>query len=177
MMSKRIVLYSNSIHKLQHTIRAIPLLAWHRGSVWDSIRPFISLDNLAEIADLDTSRFYVAGFNDPAIQSRPELYDLFIDVDTQNFVVADHAASDFGLCHLHKSIANFLMEAAGSSSQDHQPLIKGLCTKSQQIIEKLTSLRKDDGDGQLYVAREDLVDLGKNADVFMYNIALAEGLA
>eukprot|EP00656_Telonema_subtile_P006188 TRINITY_DN12844_c0_g1_i3.p1 TRINITY_DN12844_c0_g1~~TRINITY_DN12844_c0_g1_i3.p1 ORF type:complete len:357 (-),score=63.56 TRINITY_DN12844_c0_g1_i3:95-1165(-) len=177
MMSKRIVLYSSSLYKLQHTIRAIPLLAWHRGSVWDSIRPFVSLDNVAEIADLETTHFYVAGFNDPGIQARPELYDLFVDADTQNFIVADHAVADFSLCHVHKSISNFLMEAAQSGADDHQALIKGLCQKTKQILEKLSSLRKDNGDGSLTVVREDLASLGKNADVFMYNVAIAEGLA
>ena len=32
------------------------------------------------------------------------------------------------------------------------------------------------GGGELSIEREDLVDLGKNADIFMYNFAAAERL-
>jgi len=85
MMAKRVALYSKSIPKLQHMIRAIPLLAWHRaGAMWEAIRPFVCLDNLVEVADLQTTHFYVAGFDDATVQERSDLYDLFIDIDTQN---------------------------------------------------------------------------------------------
>ena len=50
---------------------------WHRRN-WNIVFPWLELDD-DELADLTTHGTYVAGFTDPAVEGRTELYDLFVN--------------------------------------------------------------------------------------------------
>lgn len=60
-----------------HVRRTLPLFVWHRQN-WDMVYPHLDLEE-SELADLARHRTYVAGFTDPAVEGRTELYDLFIN--------------------------------------------------------------------------------------------------
>ena len=57
--------------------RAIPLFVWHRQN-WNVVYPHVTLDRETEMAELNKLGTYVAGFLDPAVQARTDLYDLFV---------------------------------------------------------------------------------------------------
>lgn len=65
------------------THRTLPLFVWHRRN-WDIVYPWVELED-SELTDLSMHGSYVAGFTDPAIEGRTDLYDLFVNGKTQPF--------------------------------------------------------------------------------------------
>jgi len=175
---KKVVMYSASPERLQHAIRAVPLLVWHRNSLWAALRPLVNLNKPIEMADLKTTPTYVAGFVDASVRGREDLFDLFVDLDAGVSTIAENAQNDFLLCSVHKDIGKFMTEAANTGDvEDHQAMVKGLCTKTKQIVGKLESLKKDHGLGKPTIAREDLEAVGgKNMDAFLWQVANGEGM-
>ena len=57
--------------------RTLPLFVWHRQN-WNIIYPWLELEE-KELSDLSSHGTYVAGFTDPAIEGRTDLYDLFVN--------------------------------------------------------------------------------------------------
>ena len=91
MMKKRVAVYCDRSSTLLRVIRAFPLFIWHRRD-WDLIHPYTKMDD-NEIQELEKARVYCAGFTDPEIKSRTQLYDLFIDLNERTISVAEHAKS------------------------------------------------------------------------------------
>ena len=50
---------------------------WHRRN-WNIVYPWLELDDM-ELDDLSTHGTYVAGFTDPGVEGRTDLYDLFVN--------------------------------------------------------------------------------------------------
>lgn len=59
------------------TLRALPVLVWHRQN-WSILYPYVHLED-AELEDLKSSMTYIAGFTDASVETRVELYDLFVN--------------------------------------------------------------------------------------------------
>ena len=66
---------------------------WHRRN-WNIVYPWLELDD-TELADLSTHGTYVAGFTDPAIEGRTDLYDLFVNGKCSLLLVQCHAIAVF----------------------------------------------------------------------------------
>merc|ERR1711988_1525336 len=106
------------------------------------------------------------------VRDREDLFDLFVDLDSATFKIAEHAQSDFLLCSVHQDVSKYLMEAAVQGNEDdHQDMIKGLCVKTKNVVTKLDNMKQDHGLGKPTIAREDLEELAsksKNADGFLW---------
>ena len=76
-LKKRVAIYSSNIDQLFEIIRVMPLLAWHRKN-WSILRPLVT-STQAELEELASSGVYVAGFLDRSIETREDLFDLFVD--------------------------------------------------------------------------------------------------
>lgn len=77
-------LYSVSLN-LSHSLvscsvvyRTIPLFVWHRQN-WNVVYPQLSLEHKGEMEHLAKHSTYVAGFLDPSVQGRTDLYDLLVN--------------------------------------------------------------------------------------------------
>ena len=175
---KKVIMYSASPERLQHAVRAVPLLVWHRNSLWSALRPMVNLDSMVELADLKTTPTYVAGFTDANVRGHEELYDLWIDLDTGVSTISDKAQNDFLLCSVHKDVGKYITETANTGDPaDQQEMIKGLCAKTKQIVAKLDSLKSDHGLGKNTIAREDLEAIpGKNMSDFLWQVANGENM-
>ena len=51
---------------------------WHRQN-WNVVYPQLSLDHKGEMEELAKHGTYVAGFLDPSVQGKTDLYDLFVN--------------------------------------------------------------------------------------------------
>lgn len=90
-MKKRIVVYCDIINVVLKIIRALPLFVFHRKD-WDILRPYVvwifktfflksfwKTMNEDEILELKTTGVFIAGFTDPSIKGRTDLYDVLVD--------------------------------------------------------------------------------------------------
>ena len=57
--------------------RVLPQFVWHRQN-WNIVYPNMSIDEF-ELEGLQGHGTYVAGFTDPAVEARTDLYDLFVN--------------------------------------------------------------------------------------------------
>jgi len=57
--------------------RALPLFVVHRMN-WDILYPHMDLEE-EELQTLSSNTTYIAGFTDPAIEGRTDLYDLLVN--------------------------------------------------------------------------------------------------
>eukprot|EP01090_Pellita_catalonica_P021434 TRINITY_DN8017_c0_g1_i1.p1 TRINITY_DN8017_c0_g1~~TRINITY_DN8017_c0_g1_i1.p1 ORF type:complete len:367 (+),score=52.15 TRINITY_DN8017_c0_g1_i1:47-1102(+) len=176
MMKKRIAIYSKNLGALLTVIRATPIFAWHRQN-WNILRPFVTLTD-AQLAELRSSGVYVAGFIDEDIKSKPDLFDLFVDVNARRIIPAPHSAEDFKMGAFHKELATYLVGASDKADVTDQALIKGLALKTKDLLVKLTQLKVKAEDGNAYITLQSLQQrkLPPHMDRFLFNIANAEGL-
>lgn len=57
--------------------RALPQLVWHRQN-WSILYPYVHLEG-EELEKLSSCVTYIAGFTDASVESKTELYDLFVN--------------------------------------------------------------------------------------------------
>lgn len=174
---KRIVVFADKLGALQKVIRAIPLLVWHRQN-WNILRPYVTL-NQSEVSEMMASGVYVAGFTDPVLKSKENVYDLYVDISARTISVATHAKDNFTLGNFHQDLASFLVSSAEDEETTDQTLIKNLAMKTKDLLTKLESLKVEDpDDNKMYITLEALQSrkLPPGMDRFLYAVAAAEGL-
>lgn len=174
---KRVIVYAEKLSILLKVIRAIPLLVWHRQN-WNILRPYVTLTQ-PEIADMTAAGVYVAGFTDPVLKSKENLYDIFVDINARSISVAGHAKDHFVLGNFHQELASFLVSAAEAEDVSDQTIIKNLAMKTKDLLTKLEGLRvEDQEDGKMYITLESLQSrkLPPGSDRFLYNVGAAEGM-
>lgn len=81
MLRCRVAVYKESdAAAVLAVVRALPLLTWHRRR-WEVLMPLCGLSLADEIQELNSAGTFVAGFTDPAILERSELYDVLVCLD------------------------------------------------------------------------------------------------
>lgn len=69
---------SHSLLLCSVVYRTIPLFVWHRQN-WNVVYPQLSLEHKREMEHLAKHSTYIAGFLDPSVQGRTDLYDLLVN--------------------------------------------------------------------------------------------------
>ncbi|KAK2148735.1 hypothetical protein LSH36_486g06053 [Paralvinella palmiformis] len=92
LLKKRIVLYHSSVEELLTVTRSLPAFVWHRQD-WAMIYPYV-LFGSPEMSEMKSHSHFVAGFRDASVENRPDLYDLFVNLSTNEIVVATHAKDE-----------------------------------------------------------------------------------
>eukprot|EP01101_Sappina_pedata_P001515 TRINITY_DN11599_c0_g1_i1.p1 TRINITY_DN11599_c0_g1~~TRINITY_DN11599_c0_g1_i1.p1 ORF type:complete len:378 (-),score=127.92 TRINITY_DN11599_c0_g1_i1:91-1224(-) len=173
---KRIVVYSDSIETLQLTIRGFPQLIWHRQD-WNILRPYVTLSS-PELDDLNQSAVYCAGFTDPEVRQRVDLYDIFVDINALGVTVSESAKGDFLLGSIHKELATFLVESSENPDATDQQVIKGAATRTYDLLSRLESMKTTDEEtGRSFITFETIHQhkFGR-LERFLFNVAAAEGM-
>ena len=176
MMKKRVAVYSEELPPLLRVIRGFPLLVWHRRD-FDTLYPYTRLSCELEVKELQSAMVYTAGFTDPEILGRDDMYDLLVDVNARSISVAGHAKGDFRLGAFHKDLATWMTSTAEDDDVTDQDLLRDLAKRTRDFIARLSSLQVD-VDGVQCVTLENLQErnLPANMDRFLYAVASAEGM-
>eukprot|EP00794_Sanderia_malayensis_P005220 gene5220-5876_t len=177
LLKKRVAVFCNKMDTLLHVCRSLPALVWHRQD-WDVLFPYSSLDT-NEIHDLQSHQSYIAGFIDPTVEERPDLYDVFVNVQDGEVFINPDSKEYFQMGKLHKEIAASLVKAANDEDVTEQAIIKSLMVKTKDIISNLRSLAETSGDEtEAKITIEDVHSRNFSAAMqnFLFNLASAENL-
>jgi len=173
-IKKRVFVYCDKLGDLLAAVRSFPLLGtWHRQN-WNLLRPY-STTSEQELKELRNLGVYVAGFTDPSCANHTDLYDLYVDLTARTYTIADHAQGDFLLTKFHKQTAEAFLALA--EKENDATLIKGIATKTKELIGNIEGLQTDHDDGR-YITMEELgkKKMPPNMAKFLFNVALAEGM-
>jgi hypothetical protein len=170
LLKKKVAVYAPLLQDVLDVCRTLPQLVWHRQN-WNIVYPNMSLEE-NEIETLKSS--YIAGFIDPAIENREDLYDIFVNVPAGTITVNPASKDSFGMTKLHKDIAVNLIENVNNPECSDQAVVKELSTKTKELINNLSKLAGEDGKVTLEIlhARK----MTPATENFLFYLATVEGL-
>jgi hypothetical protein len=179
LLKKRIVVYHSDVTELAAVCRSLPVFVWHRLN-WNSVFPLVHLST-AMVEDLSqVTGGYVAGFMDIAVETRSDLYDVFVNVQTQEISIAPHARETFAMGKLHKDLATFIVQCTQDDTKSDAQCIKEISLRTKELLKNLKSLAVDSGDGSgKTVTTVDALRakrLPSATENFLLGLASAEGL-
>ena len=135
LLKKRIVVYSSKLVESQKLLRVLPLLVSHREN-WNLLRPYCTGDD-AELSELEG--VYCAALAQP-LDSRQDLWDIYVDIPALSITVADHARKDLTMTSVHKDLAGALMNVDLHADDCCETLINVFQAKTTDVIQKLNIL-------------------------------------
>eukprot|EP00293_Proteomonas_sulcata_P004104 CAMPEP_0184330554 /NCGR_PEP_ID=MMETSP1049-20130417/144746_1 /TAXON_ID=77928 /ORGANISM="Proteomonas sulcata, Strain CCMP704" /LENGTH=251 /DNA_ID=CAMNT_0026652999 /DNA_START=526 /DNA_END=1283 /DNA_ORIENTATION=- len=124
------------------------------------------------LEELASNPVFCAGFQEP-LESRQDIWDLYVDVSAQEITVSENAKKDFVMTSVHKDVAKAMQAFIEEESDDLQ-IIEGIAAKTKELLGKL-ELLAGDGGLSLQSLQEQLSNVSLAS--FLFNVALAEGLA
>ncbi|GAB6025400.1 Protein fam45a [Chamberlinius hualienensis] len=111
LLKKRVIVYHHKLDSLLDFIRVLPAFVWHRQD-WNILYPHVDFGT-NEINDLKDLSCYAAGFLDASVETRSDLYDIFINLAAMEISVSPHAK---GISFYSQLILkNYLPSSAGLS--------------------------------------------------------------
>lgn len=177
LLKKRIIIYHHSLEQLLKWIRTFPALMKHR-KVTDSLFPWVDLVD-DELTELKRHSHYVAGCRNSSIASRPELYDLLINIPAREITLASHAKESLTMTKTHKEIALFMVQLSENQSYTESQIISEINDKTRDLLSQLTSLATVQvPDGRMMIAAQTFKERNFPPAVenFLINLAVAENL-
>ena len=176
-LKKNIVIYSDSIVKIQKFIRAMPHFVFQRGeSVWRTLHPLLMGTSLEVELLSKSSSYFVAGTCVSTFRtdySNTKLFDLYLDLDESSLSVSEHAKKDFGMGKMHKQIAGVLTEQSKATSDT--AAIKAVTNINLSLLKKLKNI--DGGvTNESLQAFSEAQKYSKSEARFMINFSLSENL-
>ncbi|KAK6178152.1 hypothetical protein SNE40_012967 [Patella caerulea] len=175
LLKKRLVIYCPSLQDLLLFTRALPAFTWHRQN-WGIVFPYLELRD-EELSMLKSSSHYVAGFADAAVEGRSELYDVFVNVPTNQIIIAQQAKESLAMGKLHKDIAMVMVQAAENIENSEQDIIKVITNKTKDLLNNLKSLAVEDESGKSSITLETLHErkMPPATENFLFSLAVCEG--
>ncbi|XP_074642777.1 DENN domain-containing protein 10-like [Tubulanus polymorphus] len=175
LLKKKVIVYHSKQEELQTFLRTLPLLVWHRHN-WDILLPNVDL-NENEINDLKTNGHYIAGFTDPAVENRMDLYDVFVNLQALEITTASHAKESMTMGKLHKEIALNMVQCTDNDDIGPKQAVKEISNKTKELLNNLHKLATVGDDGKARLSLETLKEqkFPHATENFLYNLAAAEG--
>lgn len=165
LLKKRIVVYSENMKDLLNIVKSLPCFVWARQQ-WEMIYPLVQFESKTQTDEL--SGFYVAGTLDSNLRNNPKWFDLFLDVQAGEVIVAEHAKEDLKITKVHKDVLKEILK-----DQDNNQLIKGLAIKTKEILGKLENFKED---GKYSIEKLKSYNLDSDLEYFLNNLAISENL-
>ena len=171
LLKKRVVVYSTKVTELQGLLRVLPALVAHRDS-WNLLRPYcIDEDDLSELQGV-----YCAGVTQP-LDSRQDMWDLYIDLPATTVTVAEDARKDFAMTSVHKDVAGALLAAHADGAGANSDILDAVAAKTRDVVAKLEMLAEAEAGGSLTTAALQAQLTNTHLATFLFNVALTERLA
>eukprot|EP00750_Incisomonas_marina_P015808 INCI18666.1.p1 GENE.INCI18666.1~~INCI18666.1.p1 ORF type:complete len:345 (-),score=73.63 INCI18666.1:70-1104(-) len=141
-LRKRIAVLGADWESVFVIIRALPQFVWHRQN-WDILWPQVQMVP-DQIEDLQSGGCYCAGFIDPSVRTREDLYDVLVDVSARSITVAEDSAKDFAMDSVHRDFAEAMVAKAEDPEATDEDLIKLIVSKNKEFIKGLMKLKGSD---------------------------------
>ncbi|WAR20826.1 DEN10-like protein [Mya arenaria] len=167
LLKKRVAVYfpPHSLDELMIFTRSLPAFVWHRQN-WSIVHPFVELTS-GELADLQNTSHYVAGFTDATVESRSDLYDVYINGTSGQIKY-------FSMGKLHKDIALSIVQLTEEEGVTSPHMIKEIATKTKELLTNLKSLADEDGTVSLETLKSR--KMPPATENFLFSLAACEGL-
>lgn len=177
LLKKRIAVYEADVTHLMMVTSGLPVLIWHRLN-WASVFPLVHLDHADEL--LQFTGGYVAGFSDSAVITRTDLYDVLVNVESKQVVIAPHAKESLLMGKLHRDLATFITECCTDDDErkTNGQCVEEIANKTRELVNNLKSLGTSDDDGNVTLTAQQLHEkrLPHATENFLLGLAAAEGL-
>ncbi|XP_004077568.1 protein FAM45A [Oryzias latipes] len=174
MLKKRIVVHHPRIEALLEFTRALPALVWHRKD-WSILHPYVHLAE-PELQDLKTCPGYVAGFVDPEVSNRPDLFDVFVSLPDGVITVSQSAKDAMAMGKLHKDIGHAIVRSAEDAEGSDSRLIKDISTKTKEVLATLAALASECEDSKVTLEALKRRHFPPATENFLFHLAAAEQL-
>ncbi|KAJ8248161.1 hypothetical protein GJAV_G00238980 [Gymnothorax javanicus] len=174
MLKKRVVVYHPRIEALLEFTRVLPALSWHRKD-WSILHPYVHLNDI-ELESLRLCTGYVAGFVDPEISNRPDLFDVFVNLPESEITISQNAKEAMTMGRLHKDIGLLMVQSAELADRTDSQVIKDISVKTKEILANLTSLAEECEDSKITLETLKQRRLPSATENFLFHLAAAEQL-
>ncbi|KAM8924861.1 DENN domain-containing protein 10 [Pelodytes ibericus] len=175
MLKKRIAVYHPRLEALQEFTRTLPALVWHRQD-WSIVHPYVHL-NQEEIDGLKACPGYIAGFHDPDVSNRPDLYDVFVNLAESSIALSPSAKEALTLGKFHKDIGWLIVQSVEDPDVSESQVIKDICGKTREVLSILNSLTEASSGRDKATVNVDLLKQKKlppSTENFLFHLAAAE---
>lgn len=174
LLKKRVAIYHHSEEILLKWMPSICALMLHRDPI-SFLFPTMSLST-TDINELKVNIYYVAGFKDSTICSKPELYDLLVNLPASEISIMPHAKESLTMTKIHKDIAMYMVQLAENTSQTESQVIKEITNKTNQLLNYLRSLSSNKSVEHLVLTKDIIKskNLPPAVEIFLINLASVE---
>ncbi|XP_068184266.1 DENN domain-containing protein 10 [Antennarius striatus] len=172
MLRKRIVVHHPRIEALLEFTRVLPTLAWHRKD-WSIVHPYVHLTDV-ELEDLKKCPGYVAGFVDPEVSNRADLFDVFVNLPDSVITISQGAKEAMAMGKLHKDIGCVIVESAEDADRSDSQVIKDISLKTKEILANLVSLAHESEDAKITYEGLKRHHFPPATENFLFHLAAAE---
>ncbi|XP_008320405.1 DENN domain-containing protein 10 [Cynoglossus semilaevis] len=174
MLKKRIVVHHPRIEALLEFTRVLPALSWHRKD-WSILHPYVDLND-TEVEDLQKCPGYIAGFVEPEVVNRPELFDVYVNLPDSVIKVSQNAKEAMSMGKLHKEVGHLIVQSSEDPEKSDSQVIKDLSLKTKDILANLVALAETCEDSKITLEGLKKHHFPAATENFLFHLAAAEQL-
>ncbi|TMS04886.1 Protein FAM45A [Larimichthys crocea] len=174
MLKKRIVVHHPRIEALLEFTRVLPTLTWHRKD-WSILHPYVHLMDI-ELEDLKKCPGYVAGFVDPEVSNRSDLFDVYVNLPDSVITVSQSAKEAMAMGKLHKEVGHLIVQSAEDADRSDSQVIKDISIKTKEILTNLVALANECEDSKITLEVLKQHHFPPATENFLFHLAAAEQL-
>ncbi|XP_038816778.1 DENN domain-containing protein 10-like isoform X1 [Salvelinus namaycush] len=174
MLKKRIVVHHPQVEVLLEFTRALPALTWHRKD-WSILHPYVHLTD-SELENLRTCTGYVAGFVDPEVSNRSDLFDVYVNLPDSEITISQSAKEAMSMGKLHKDIGLVIVQSAENADRTDGQIIKDISIKTREILANLASLAEECENSKITLETLKQRHFPPATENFLFHLAAAEQL-